>query len=350
MIIKEPFGISPSGSEVYAYTLENDSGVSARITNFGGTVINLWVQGRDGQRRDVVCGFDSLDGYLTAGGYQGAIIGRVTNRISHSAFTLDGKRYELYPNCGTFTAHGGKIGFNKRVWGAACEDGDEPELVLTYVSPDMEEGYPGTLTVRVTYKLLHRGALSISYEAVTDKRTIINLTNHSYFNLEGCGSGSIADHVMWIDADAMNEQDFDIIPTGKILNIKGGVYDFTSPKAVGRDFDGDEDMKKQCGGYDNNFIFNAYDGTLKKRCTLEAPVSGIKMTVYTDQPCVGVYTANMLDPDDVPFKGGAKQIPRSAVCFETQKMPDAVNNPDFTSTVLEPGDCYVHNTVFAFDC
>ena len=148
----------------------------------------------------------------------------------------------------------------------------------------------------------------------------------------------------------MNEQDFDIIPTGKILNIKGGVYDFTRPKAVGRDFDGDEDMKKQCGGYDNNFIFNGYDGTLKKRCTLEAPVSGIKMTVYTDQPCVGVYTANMLDPDDVPFKGGAKQIPRSAVCFETQKMPDAVNNPSFTSTVLEPGDCYVHNTVFAFDC
>lgn len=349
MIIKEPFGISPNGSEVYAYTLENGSSVRARITNFGGTVINLWVRDRDNCERDVVCGYDDLAGYLTAGGYQGAVIGRVTNRISNSRFTLDGKTYELYPNCGTFTAHGGKIGFNKRVWSAWCEDGDEPSLTLTYVSPDMEEGYPGTLNVTVVYTLKKHGALAVSYEAYTDKKTVINLTNHSYFNLNGCSESTVGEHIMWIDADSMNEQDFDIIPTGRIVSVLGGVYDFTTPKAIGRDFDSDPDMKKQCGGYDNNFIFNDFDGKLRHRCTLESPESGIKMTVSTDQPCVGVYTANMLDENDVPFKGGVKQVKRSAVCFETQKMPDAINHPEFTSTVLEPGEVYTHNTVFAFE-
>lgn len=349
MIIKDFFGISPCGSEVFAYTLENDSSTSVRITNFGGTVLNLFVEGADGKKRDVVCGFDNIEGYLTSGGYQGAIIGRVTNRISNSKFTLDGKEYELYPNCGTFTAHGGKVGFNKRVWGARAIDGEEPSLVLTYVSPDLEENYPGTLVVTVTYKLTVNGALSINYEAYTDKKTIINLTNHTYFNLEGFETASIADQIMWIDADNMNEQDFDIIPTGKIISVKGTPYDFTAPKTIGRDFDSDPDMAKQNGGYDNNFIFNNYDGTLQKRCTLKAPVSGIEMSVLTDQPCVGVYTSNMMNENDPPFKGGVTQRNRCAVCFETQKMPDAVNNPDFTDTTLLPGELYTHTTVFEFN-
>lgn len=348
MIIKEPFGTAPNGSEVFAYTLENSSSVRARITNFGGTVLNLWVEGADGKERDVVCGFDTLDGYLTSGGYQGAIIGRVTNRISNSRFTLDGKTYELYPNCGTFTAHGGETGFNKRVWAARAEDGEEPCLVLTYVSPDMEENYPGTLCVTVTYTLTKKGGLSINYSAFTDKKTIINLTNHSYFNLEGYDGADVSQQTMWIDADTMNEQDFDIIPTGNIVSVLGGAYDFTEPKKIGRDFDSDPDMEKQCGGYDNNFIFNDFDGKLRLRCTLSAPVSGIKMSVYTNQPCVGVYTANMMNSSDPAFKGGVAQKNRCAVCFETQKMPDAVNNPEFTSTVLEPGEIYDHTTVFEF--
>ena len=348
MIIKESFGMSPCGSEVYAYTLENDSIVSAKITNFGGTIISLFVEDKNGKKHDVVCGFDTIDGYLTSGGYQGAIIGRVTNRISNSKFTLDGKEYDLYPNCGTFTAHGGKIGYNKRVWGAKAIDGEEPMLVLTYVSPDLEENYPGTVVVTVTYTLKKEGALAVNYEAYTDKKTIFNLTNHAYFNLEGYETGSIADQVMWIDADNMNEQDFDIIPTGKIISVKGTPYDFTTPKAIGRDFDSDPDMEKQNGGYDNNFIFNNFDGTLKKRCTLKAPVTGLEMTVYTDQPCVGVYTSNMMNPEDPAFKGGVQQKCRCAVCFETQKMPDAVNNPSFTDTTLLPGDLYTHTTVFEF--
>ncbi len=348
MIIKEAFGISPCGSEVYAYTLKNNSIVSAKISNFGGTIISLWVEDKNGKVHDVVCGFDDIDGYLTSGGYQGAIIGRVTNRISNSKFTLDGKEYELYPNCGTFTAHGGKIGFNKRVWGAKAVDGDEPSLILTLVSPDLEENYPGTVVVTVTYTLTKDGGLSVKYEAYTDKKTIINLTNHAYFNLEGYESGSIADQIMWIDADTMNEQDFDIIPTGNIISVKGSVYDFTAEKAIGRDFDSDPDMKKQNGGYDNNFIFNNFDGTLKKRCTLKAPVSGLEMEVYTDQPCVGVYTSNMMNSADPAFKGGVIQKSRCAVCFETQKMPDAVNNPGFTDTTLLPGELYTHHTVFKF--
>ena len=348
MIIKESFGFAPDGSEVFAYTLENDSIVSAKITNFGGTIISLWVEDKEGKKHDVVCGFDSIDGYLTSGGYQGAIIGRVTNRISNSRFTLDGKTYELYPNCGAFTAHGGKVGFNKRVWGAKAVDGDEPSLILTYVSPDLEENYPGTVVVTVTYTVTKKGGLAISYEAYTDKKTIFNLTNHAYFNLEGYETASIADQVMWIDADSMNEQDFDIIPTGKIVSVKGTPYDFTTPKAIGRDFDSDPDMEKQNGGYDNNFIFNNYDGELRKRCSLKAPVSGIEMTVYTDQPCVGVYTSNMMNSSDPAFKGGVQQQCRCAVCFETQKMPDAVNNPSFTDTTLRPGELYTHNTVFEF--
>lgn len=348
MIRKDYFGVSPCGSDVYAYTLENDSIVSAKITNFGGTIISLWVKDKEGKKHDVVCGFDNIDGYLTSGGYQGAVIGRVTNRISNSKFTLDGKEYELYPNCGTFTAHGGKIGFNKRVWGAKAIDGEEPSLVLTYVSPDLEENYPGTVVVTVTYTLTKDSGLSIKYEGYTDKKTIINLTNHAYFNLEGYETGSIVDQIMWIDADTMNEQDFDIIPTGNIISVKGTPYDFTTPKAIGRDFDSDPDMDKQNGGYDNNFIFNDFDGTLKKRCILKAPANGLEMEVYTDQPCVGVYTSNMMNPDDPVFKGGICQRNRCAVCFETQKMPDAVNNPDFTDTTLLPGDLYTHHTIFKF--
>ena len=181
MIKQEPFGITPEGSAVCAYTLENNTGVSAKITNFGGIIISLWVKDKDGNCRDVVCGFDDLDGYLQADGYQGALIGRVTNRISGASFALDGKTYTLCPNFGNFSAHGGKIGFNRRVWGAQAVDGAEPALILTYVSPDMEEGYPGTLTVTVTYQLTAAGGLSIRYEAVTDKKTIVNMTNHARF-------------------------------------------------------------------------------------------------------------------------------------------------------------------------
>lgn len=351
MIKKELFGTMPCGCEVYAYTLSNDSIVSTRIIDFGGTVVNLWVKDKDGNVADVVCGFDNIDGYLNAGGYQGAIIGRIANRIKDSKYTLNGVEYSLFPNDGKNSAHGGEIGFNKRMWHVTELDSDtDPAIELTYVSPDMEENYPGTLTVKVTYTLTSEGGIKMRYQATTDKDTIINLTNHSYFNLAGYEKGTIEDQIMWIDADTRNEHDYELIPTGKILDVTGTPYDFRVEKPIGRDFNSDPDMDKQSGGYDNNFIFNNYDYNNIKLCaSLKEPVSGRMMKVYTNQPCVGIYTSNMINPDDIPFKGGVPQRKWCAVCFETQKMPDSINHPGFTDTVLKPGEVYDYTTVYAFE-
>ena len=350
MIKKESFGNLPDGREVFIYTLANESGVSAVISDFGGTVVKLLVNDKDGTPVDVVCGFDDINGYLNACGYQGAIIGRVCNRIHNCRYTLDGVEYKLFANDGNNSAHGGEIGFNKRVWDViGCEDGDEPTLTLKYVSPDMEENYPGELTTIVTYKLIKEGGLSIRYEATTDKNTIVNLTNHSYFNLAGCGNGTIKDQIMWIDADKINEQDYELIPTGNFINVKGTAYDFNKPKPIARDFDSEPSMEIQHGGYDNNFIINNYDGTVKLIATLENPANGIKMSVLTDQPCVQIYTSNMINEEDIPFKGGKPQRKNCAVCFETQHMPDSINHPNFTNTVLKPGEKYDYTTVYKFN-
>jgi len=212
----------------------------------------------------------------------------------------------------------------------------------------MEENYPGTLTTFVTYKLTSDGGLSIRYEATTDKDTIINLTNHSYFNLAGCGNGTIKNQIMWIDADKINEQDFELIPTGRFINVKGTAYDFNEPKTIGRDFDSESSMEIQHGGYDNNFIVNNYDCTVKLIATLENPENGIKMSVLTNQPCVQIYTSNMIDENDLPFKGGKPQKKNCAVCFETQHMPDSINHPNFTNTILKPGEKYDFTTVYKF--
>lgn len=349
MIKKSSFGFTKDGREVFTYALDNGTGVVPVISDFGGTVVKLLVNDKDGNKVDVVCGFDSVDGYLSAGGYQGAIIGRVCNRIHNCKYTLNGVEYTLYANDGNNSAHGGKIGFNKRVWDVVdVSDGGEPTIVLKYVSPDMEENYPGTLTTFVTYKLTSDGGLSIRYEATTDKDTIINLTNHSYFNLAGCGNGTIKNQIMWIDADKINEQDFELIPTGRFINVKGTAYDFNEPKTIGRDFDSESSMEIQHGGYDNNFIVNNYDGTVKLIATLENPENGIKMSVLTNQPCVQIYTSNMIDENDLPFKGGKPQKKNCAVCFETQHMPDSINHPNFTNTILKPGEKYDFTTVYKF--
>lgn len=350
MITKESFGFLDDGREVSLYTLENSSGVSADISDFGATVVRLFAINSKGEKVDVVCGFDSVDGYLNASGYQGAVIGRVCNRIHNSKYSLNGVEYTLFANDGKNSAHGGKIGFNKRLWTVVeAVDGDEPRLVLEYISPDMEENYPGTLTVRTTYSITAKGGLSIRYEAVTDKDTIINLTNHCYFNLAGCGNGTIKDQILWIDSDKINEQDFELIPTGKFINVKGTAYDFNTPKPIGRDFNSEPSMDIQHGGYDNNYIAKNYDGTIKLIATLDETLGGLRMSVLTNQPCVQVYTSNMIDENDIPFKRGKPQKKNCAVCFETQHMPDAINHPNFTNTVLKPGDKYDYTTVYSFD-
>ena len=349
MIKKELFGKLPDGREVYAYTLSNDTIVSARIIDFGGTVVNLWVKDKNGVTADVICGFDDIDGYLNAGGYQGAIIGRVCNRISGCKYTLDGVEYKVFANDGRNSAHGGEIGFNKRLWAVTEKDSaTEPAIELTYVSPDMEENYPGTLTVKVTYSLTADGGLSMNYKATTDKNTIVNLTNHNYYNLGGYDSGTIKNHIMWIDSDLINDQDYELIPTGDFAEVEGTVYDFRTPKAIGKDF-GDASLDRQSGGYDNNYIINHADQDLiKLAASVTDPVSGRKMDVYTNQPCVQIYTSNMINEDDIPFKGGVKQRKNCAVCFETQKMPDSINHPGFTDIVLRPGELYDFTTIYKF--
>ncbi|MBP3378908.1 MAG: galactose mutarotase [Clostridia bacterium] len=350
MITKELFGYMPCGCKVYSYTLDNGSITSASILNYGGIIKNLWVKDKNGEVADVVCGYDDIDSYLTANGYQGALIGRVGNRIGGGKFTLDGVEYQLVQNDnGKNTLHGGKYGFNAKIWDVEEIDGKEPKLVLTYVSPDGEENFPGTLTVKVTYTLTNTGALSIHYEATTDKPTIVNMTSHGYFNLAGYAAGVIDDHTLWLDCDKINSLDTELIPDGKLIDVEGTPYDFRETKVVGSVFGADHPMMQEFGGIDNNFVCIDYDGQIKLRAVVTEPKSGRKLSVFTDAPCVQVYTGNMIVLTDPAFKGGVPQYKHCAICLETQAMPDSINHEGFTNIVLRPGEKYDTTTVYAFE-
>ncbi len=349
MISKQLFGTLKSGEEVYSYTMVNGSGMSATISSFGGAIMKLLVPDRHGKLTDVVAGYDDLSDYVFGDGYLGALIGRTGNRIAGGKFTLDGTEYRLFLNDGANTLHGGKIGFSHRVWQVREQDGEEPSLLLTLHSPHGEENYPGNLDVTVRYTLQKENALSIRYEAVTDRRTIINLTNHAYFNLGGYASGKIFDHVLKMDADAYLPSDAGLIPTGEIRSVEGTPFDFRTAKTIGRDFHAEHTDLKLAGGYDHCFCFSG--GATEKpvlRIEVFEPNSGRKMRVYTDQPCVQLYTGNFLKNPEHPLKGGYPQIPQSAFCLETQKMPDSIHHPNFTDTVLEPNETYIHTTVYQF--
>ncbi len=350
MITKELFGTFPCGREVYAYTLKNSSITSVCILNYGGIIKNLWVADKNGVVADVVCGFDTLEAYCTSGGYQGALVGRVCNRIGGAEFTLDGVKYNLFKNDGNNSLHGGKDGFNAKIWDVA-EAGDEntPSLVLTYTSPDGEENYPGTLSVKVTYTLSENGALSIHYEAVTDKPTIVNMTNHSYFNLAGYGAGVIDDHIIRLDADKINSVDDRLIPDGDFIDVTDTPYDLREEKSFADSFASDYPLMKKCVGFDNNFVFEKCIGQCVLRGTVTEPNSGRRLSLYTDQPCVQIYTGNMINPSDPTFKGGVGQYRHCAFCLETQCMPDSINHVGFTNTILRPGEKYDTTTTFAFE-
>ena len=349
MIKKELFGKLRDGTEVYAYTLINDSIVSARIITYGGCMVNLWVKDKNGEAADVICGYDDLESYLNDTGYYGAIVGRVCNRISNSRFTLDGVEYKLYTNYDNISEHGGKIGFDKRLWNAVEIDSEtEPAVELTYFSPDLEENYPGNLTVKVTYTLTSDGGISMRFKAFTDKKTIVNLINHNYYNLAGYETKSIKDHILWVDADSFNELDYNLVPTGEFTQVEGTVFDFRTPKVIGKDFR-DPTSDKMHGGFDNNFIINNYDyNNIKKVAYMIDPKSGRRMDVYTNQPCVLIYTGNWINEEGIPYKGGVKPTMQCAVCFETQKMPDSINHKGFTDITLAPGEVYDYTTVYKF--
>lgn len=348
-IEKKLFG-THNGRDVDVYTLTNDNGMSADIITFGGAIQKLMVPDRRGELCDVVGGYDNLRSYVEGDGYQGALVGRFGNRICKGKFTLDGVEYNLYCNNGENHLHGGKVGFSHKIWDAVASiEEDGCCLDLTYVSPDGEESYPGTLTVNVRYKLSQDNALSISYRATTDKKTVVNLTNHTYFNLGGYASGKVFDHIMQTDAESFVETDAGLIPTGNIIPVENTPFDFREPKAIGRDFDLSYEPMRLAGGYDHCMNFPHSDEPMAKpRVTVWEEKSGRVMEVYTDMPCVQFYSGNFLKNPDHPHKGGYPQATQNAFCLETQKMPDSVNHPHFTDCTLDVGEVYESTTVYKF--
>lgn len=349
MIEKSYFDKMPTGEDVYAYTLTNSNGASVKILTLGGRINQINIPDKNGNFADVVCGFDNVKSYLVDSAYQGALIGRFGNRIKDGKFTLDGVEYALYKNNGNNHLHGGELGFDKKLWNAiSWQIGGTMYLQLSIVSEDGEEGYPGRLVVDVLYSFDDENALYINYKATTNKKTIINLTNHSYFNLGGYDSGNIESHTLWLDADKFTETDSELIPTGKELLVDGTAFDFRAEKLIGKDIDANDINIKYGQGYDHNFVLN-FDGTVKHFATLKDTKSGRIMKAYTNQPCVQIYAGNCINPDDAPFKNGIKQVKRCGICLETQHSPDAPNQPSFISCELDVGELYDYTTVFKFE-
>ncbi len=347
---KQPYGKMPDGAPVDIYTLTNANGMEARIITYGGAVVSLTAPDRAGKYADIVLGMDSLDGYRSQANFFGALIGRYGNRIGGGRFTLDGHVYNLpksdapRPN----TLHGGTQGFDKRVWTAReTSTADGPGLELTYVSKDGEMGFPGTLTARVFYSLTPKNELKIDYSATADKDTVVNLTNHSYFNLAGAGVGDILKHEVTINADRFTPVDENLIPTGELRAVKGTPFDFTKPTAIGAHI-GAADQQLQYGkGYDHNWVLNKGNGGLTKAAEVHEPTTGRVMEVWTTEPGMQFYTGNFLD-GKVRGKGGIAYLFRGAFCMETQHFPDSPNKPAFPSTELKPGQTYHSTTVYRF--
>ena len=346
---KKAFGKTPDGQPLDLYVLTAKGGAEASITNYGGAVVSLKVPDRNGKLADVVLGYDNADGYVNDKSFFGALVGRYGNRIGHAQFALDGKTYTLAKNNGENSLHGGIKGFNKAVWTAKiipAKDGQS--LELSYLSKDGEEGFPGNLKVSVIYTLTDSNALRITYSATSDKKTVVNLTNHSYFNLAGQGSGDILGHLLIIRADKFTPVDAGLIPTGEFRDVAGTPFDFRKELAIGARIDQDEEQLKLGGGYDHNFVLqrsNDPEESLAAR-VLE-PVSGRILEVWTTEPGVQFYTGNFLDGKTIG-KGGVTYPKRSAFCLETQHFPDSPNQPKFPSAVLNAGERYHTITTYKF--
>jgi aldose 1-epimerase len=344
----EHFDKTPDGSDVDIYTLNSKGGAEARITNYGGILVSLKVPDRGGRLADVVLGFESLEGYhRTGSSYLGALIGRYGNRIAKGRFTLNGVEYKLATNNGPNHLHGGVRGFDKVVWTARpLKARNGSALELTYVSADGEEGYPGTLSVRVVYTLTDANELKIDYSATTDRDTVVNLTNHSYFNLAGEGSGDILGHLLTIYADRFLPTDATSIPTGELRPVRGTPFDFTKPTSIGARVEADDEQLKWAKGYDHTFVIRGRAGTLRRAARVEEPKTGRVMEVWTTEPGVQFYTGNYLD--GAAGKSGKPYGVRTGFCLETQHYPDSPNKPDFPSTVLRKGGGYRTTTVYKF--
>jgi len=343
---KSSFGTTKDGQAVDLYTLTNAKGVVAKVITYGALLTELHVPDKSGMMADVVLGFKTLDRYESDHPYFGATIGRVANRIAKGRFKLGGQEYALAANNGPNHLHGGLRGFDKRVWKAQpVSTGGVPAVRFTYTSADMEEGYPGALTATVTYTLTHANELRLEYTAVTDKPTIVNLTNHSYFNLAGDGQGTILDHELTIMADRFTPVDDTLIPTGEIASVRGTVMDFNRATPIGARIA--EVPGPAPGGYDHNYVLSHGGGVLAMSATVRDPKSGRVMDVLTSEPGIQLYTGNFLD-GTLTGKAGVAYQRHAGFCLETQHFPDAINHPNFPPVVLQPGRTFKSTTVYRF--
>ena len=340
------FQSTVDGKPTQLFVLKNDNGMEACITNYGGRVVSLMVPDRDGKMRDVVLGFDSIDSYVNVEGNNfGAIIGRYGNRIEHGQFTLDGKQYSLPQNNFGHSLHGGPEGYYTRMWNA--EQIDEHTLKLTLRDADGHAGYPGNLDVTVTYTLTPDNALDITYEAETDAPTIVNLTNHSYFNLGADHAKDILDHEMMIAADSITPIDSTFMTHGTMMAVEGTPFDFRTAKPVGRDINADNEQLANGHGYDHNFVLSTGCDINKVSASIYCPTTGILMEVLTDEPGLQVYVGNFLD-GTVKGKHGVAYPHRGAICMESQHYPNSPNQPAYPSTVLRPGQHYTSHCIYRF--
>jgi len=345
-IEKQIFGSTKSGAPVDLYTLTNDNGVVVKVTNYGGIITSIVTPDRDGNVGEITLGLDTLEDYLGLHPFFGALVGRYANRIGRGKFTLDGVEYQLVMQDGKNHLHGGTVGFDKVVWEAkSASVDDEVSLTLTYVSADGEEKYPGTLTSTVTYTLNNDNELGIDYQAATDKATVLNLTNHSYFNL--AQAETILDHVIMINSDSFTVVDEEVIPTGDIRSVEDTALDFRQATRIGDRIESDEEQMQYAGGYDHNWVVKGEPGQMRLAARVTEPTTGRVLEVSTTQPGVQFYAGNMM-PDEMTGRGGATYKWRSGLCLETQHYPDSPNQPDFPTTVLRPGEKYHEVTVFKF--
>jgi aldose 1-epimerase len=344
--VKKQFGLMPTGETIYEFTLDNGKGVSASILNYGGIVKNLFVTDKNGTKTDVVLGRDTLEEYLDNFGFYGAAIGRHANRIEGAQFLLNGQNYSVGANEGKNSLHGGRIGFDQKVWDYECGTSEEePSLQLSLISPDGDEGFPGNLNVHITYTITKENALRIEYQAVSDKDTVVNLTNHSYFNLAGHDSGDMLSQVLQINADFYTPNNKECMPTGEVLSVTGTPFDFRAPKPVGQDIHDESQQLAMFGGYDHNLVLDGRGYRLS--AVLSCLENGITMKLFTDKPAVQLYTTNGVEKGRV-CKDGAVYEVHQALCLETQMFPNAMKYVHFPSPILRAGQMYHYQTEYQF--
>lgn len=343
---RKPFQVTIDGKETDLYVLQNGGGVQAVFTNYGARWVSLLMDDKEGNKTDVVVGLTSVEDYKNAEEpYYGATVGRYANRIAQGRFTLDGKEYKLATNQPPSHLHGGNEGFQYKVWDVVQVDNSS--ITFRYLSPDGEEGYPGNLEVTVVYSLTEANEVKVDFSANTDKATVVNLTNHAYFNLNGQGSGPITGHFLRINADRYTPMDENSIPFGRLDAVAGTPFDFTKATPIGERIDADNEQLKNGGGYDHNFVLNKEGAEMSLAAIAVGERSGIQMEVLTTEPGVQLYTGNFMAGKHT-LKGGYKDEKRHAFCLETQHFPDSPNQPQFPTTVLQPGETFTSHSIFRF--